>query len=314
MLIKRKEREAHRSSLAGALVGQADGGLDRRTFLRRSGLVAGGLASLGALSLGSVRKAQAGPPPTAGARVIATQEHLHALLGRLHGRRRGREWGVDRPGAGMGKPDQSRVALRQGRLGARTRARRPSPQISDEARQRTVDPHQLGPGHQRNRRQADGHPHEVRAGFASLAGLGEMSNEGAYLFRKFAAFWGTNNSDHQARICHSTTVTGVANTWGYGAMTNSYNDIRNSKTMIIMGRQSRRGASGVAAASARRRGAQPRQFHRRRSAPDAHRRARDRIRPHPAGHRHPGRLRHDVARFSERLGGQGIHCATRLRH
>jgi formate dehydrogenase major subunit len=27
----------------------------------------------------------------------------------------------------------------------------------------------------------------------------------------------------------------VANTWGYGAMTNSYNDIRNSKTLMIMG-------------------------------------------------------------------------------
>jgi formate dehydrogenase major subunit len=27
----------------------------------------------------------------------------------------------------------------------------------------------------------------------------------------------------------------VANTWGYGAMTNSYNDIRNAKTMVIMG-------------------------------------------------------------------------------
>ena len=62
-----------------------------------------------------------------------------------------------------------------------------------------------------------------------------MTNEGAYLFRKFGAFWGTNNTDHQARICHSTTVTGVANTWGYGAMTNSYNDIRNAKTQIIMG-------------------------------------------------------------------------------
>jgi formate dehydrogenase major subunit len=62
-----------------------------------------------------------------------------------------------------------------------------------------------------------------------------MTNEGAYLFRKFGAYWGTNNTDHQARICHSTTVTGVANTWGYGAMTNSFNDIRNSKTQIIMG-------------------------------------------------------------------------------
>ena len=55
------------------------------------------------------------------------------------------------------------------------------------------------------------------------------------MFRKLGAFWGTNNTDHQARICHSTTVTGVANTWGYGAMTNSFNDIRNSKTQLIMG-------------------------------------------------------------------------------
>ena len=66
-------------------------------------------------------------------------------------------------------------------------------------------------------------------------GSAKMTNEGAYLFRKFAAFWGTNNTDHQARICHSTTVTGVANTWGYGAMTNSFNDIRNSKTIIVWG-------------------------------------------------------------------------------
>ena len=55
------------------------------------------------------------------------------------------------------------------------------------------------------------------------------------LFRKLGAYWGTNNTDHQARICHSTTVTGVANTCGYGAMTNSFNDIRNAKTLIIWG-------------------------------------------------------------------------------
>jgi formate dehydrogenase major subunit len=37
-------------------------------------------------------------------------------------------------------------------------------------------------------------------------GSAKFTNEGAYLNRKLAAFWGTNNSDHQARICHSTTV------------------------------------------------------------------------------------------------------------
>src|SRR5690606_854314 len=50
-----------------------------------------------------------------------------------------------------------------------------------------------------------------------------------------AAFWGTNNVDHQARICHSTTVSGVANMYGYGAMTNSFNDIHNSKSMFLLG-------------------------------------------------------------------------------
>jgi len=66
-------------------------------------------------------------------------------------------------------------------------------------------------------------------------GSAKHNNEQAYLFRKFAALWGTNNVDHQARICHSTTVAGVANTWGYGAMTNSYNDMHNSKAMFFIG-------------------------------------------------------------------------------
>ena len=43
-----------------------------------------------------------------------------------------------------------------------------------------------------------------------LLGSAKFTNEGAYLFRKFGAFWGTNSVDHQARICHSTTVAGVA--------------------------------------------------------------------------------------------------------
>ncbi len=68
-----------------------------------------------------------------------------------------------------------------------------------------------------------------------MIGSAKQTNEAAYLFRKFGAFWGTNSIDHQARICHSTTVAGVANTWGYGAQTNSYNDLRNAKTMIVMG-------------------------------------------------------------------------------
>jgi formate dehydrogenase major subunit len=68
-----------------------------------------------------------------------------------------------------------------------------------------------------------------------LVGSSKCNNEQAYLQRKFISFWGSNNCDHQARICHSTTVAGVANTWGYGAMTNSYNDMQNSKVALYIG-------------------------------------------------------------------------------
>src|SRR5690242_5213959 len=66
-------------------------------------------------------------------------------------------------------------------------------------------------------------------------GSSKHNNEQSYLMCKWVRLWGTNNTDHQARICHSTTVSGVANTWGYGAMTNSYNDMHNSKAALYIG-------------------------------------------------------------------------------
>jgi formate dehydrogenase major subunit len=68
-----------------------------------------------------------------------------------------------------------------------------------------------------------------------VIGSSKHNNEQAQLLRKWVSFLGTNNCDHQARICHSTTVAGVANTWGYGAMTNSYNDMQNSKAALYIG-------------------------------------------------------------------------------
>ena len=148
MLIRRTEREKHRGALAARLPNHPSGRLDRRTFLRRSGLAAGGLAALGTLPLGSVRKAEAGPPPRAGAAVTIRKSICTHCCGRLHRHRRSFQRRVDRPGAELGQPDQSRLALRQGRLGARARAQRPAPQISDEARQWPMDPRELGPGDQ----------------------------------------------------------------------------------------------------------------------------------------------------------------------
>ncbi|WP_313168373.1 formate dehydrogenase subunit alpha [Massilia oculi] len=68
-----------------------------------------------------------------------------------------------------------------------------------------------------------------------LIGSSKHNNEQAYLLRKFMSFWGSNNCDHQARICHSTTVAGVAQTFGYGAMTNSFNDLHYSKAVLFIG-------------------------------------------------------------------------------
>jgi formate dehydrogenase major subunit len=68
-----------------------------------------------------------------------------------------------------------------------------------------------------------------------VVGSSKHNNEQSQLLRKWVSLWGSNNCDHQARICHSTTVAGVANTWGYGAMTNSYNDMQNTKCMLYIG-------------------------------------------------------------------------------
>jgi formate dehydrogenase major subunit len=234
VLIKRTEGSARRGSLAAAF-GQQSQGLDRRAFLRQSGLVAGGLATLGALPLGAVRKAQAGPPPAAGAQVTMTKAICtHCSVGCTvvaevsNGVWIGQEPGWDSP-LNRGSHCAKGASVRELVHGDR----------------RLKYPMKLTNG-QWNRVSWDQAINEIgdklmaireKSGPDSVYWLGsaKFSNEGAYLNRKFAAFWGTNNVDHQARICHSTTVAGVANTWGYGAMTNSYNDIRNAKTMIIMG-------------------------------------------------------------------------------
>jgi len=70
VLIKKTERQARRGTLAG-LATSDHSRLNRRTFLQRSGLAAGGLAAVGSLPLTCVRKAEAAAagPLTSGATV-----------------------------------------------------------------------------------------------------------------------------------------------------------------------------------------------------------------------------------------------------
>jgi formate dehydrogenase major subunit len=80
VLIKRMERHTCRGAFAVALPDQPQRGLDRRSFLRRSGLVAGSLATLGALPLTTLREAEAGPPPPPGAQVTP-RKNISCLSG-----------------------------------------------------------------------------------------------------------------------------------------------------------------------------------------------------------------------------------------
>ncbi|MBI5044278.1 MAG: formate dehydrogenase subunit alpha [Nitrospirae bacterium] len=64
----------------------------------------------------------------------------------------------------------------------------------------------------------------------------KCTNEENYLMMKFArAVIGTNNIDHCARLCHSSTVGGLAETFGSGAMTNSISEIVSAKVLFVIG-------------------------------------------------------------------------------
>ncbi|GAJ13387.1 unnamed protein product, partial [marine sediment metagenome] len=61
----------------------------------------------------------------------------------------------------------------------------------------------------------------------SIGGLSsaKCTNEDNYVFQKFIrAVIGTNNVDHCARLCHASTVAGLARAFGSGAMTNSIDE------------------------------------------------------------------------------------------
>jgi formate dehydrogenase major subunit len=234
VLIKRREQDTRRRPLAERFA-QQPGGFDRRTFLRRSGLAAGGLAALGTLKLGAVRKAEAGPPPPPGAQVTVRKSICtHCAVGCTvtaevaNGVWIGQEPSWDSPinrGSHCAKGASVRELVHSER-----RLRYPMKLAGGQWTRISWDQAINEVGDKLMEIRAKSGPDSVY-----WLGSAKFTNEGAYLFRKFGAFWGTNNTDHQARICHSTTVTGVANTWGYGAMTNSFNDIRNSRTMVIMG-------------------------------------------------------------------------------
>jgi formate dehydrogenase major subunit len=76
------------------------------------------------------------------------------------------------------------------------------------------------------------HGNEVIAGLCSA----KVTNEENYAFQKFIRRdIGNNNVDHCARLCHSSTVAGLAASFGSGAMTNDINDINKANVILVTG-------------------------------------------------------------------------------
>ncbi|MFH0846550.1 MAG: formate dehydrogenase subunit alpha [Chloroflexota bacterium] len=64
----------------------------------------------------------------------------------------------------------------------------------------------------------------------------KCTNEDNYVAQKFArSVLKTNSVDHCARLCHASTLTGLAQSFGAGAMTNSIGEIRNAGAIFVIG-------------------------------------------------------------------------------
>ena len=206
--------------------------VDRRAFLRGSGLAIGGLATAAAVVGSNVKPAQAVSVGVAAE--IKKSVCTHCSVGCTviaevqNGVWTGQEPGWDSP-INLGAHCAKGASVRETASGER-RLKYPLKLVGGKWTRMSWDDaiNEIG-DKMLDIRKSSG-PDSVY-----WLGSAKHNNEQAYLFRKLYAYWGSNNGDHQARICHSTTVAGVANTWGYGAMTNSYNDIHNSRAIFIIG-------------------------------------------------------------------------------
>ena len=232
-LIRKSSQPATTDGVAVSLLGDTVG---RRAFLKRSGLTLGGGAVAGLLPATMMRRARAGETsPKAGVETVIKRSvctHCSVGCGVIAEVQNGVWTGQEPDFASpfnLGSHCAKGASVREHGHGEK-RVKYPMKLTGGKWKRVSWDEAINDIGDQMLKIRDESGPDSVY-----WLGSAKHSNEQAYLFRKFAAFWGTNNVDHQARICHSTTVAGVANTWGYGAMTNSYNDMHNCKSMLFIG-------------------------------------------------------------------------------
>ena len=212
----------------------AGGTLDRRSFLKRSGLVAGGAAFATQLPYNMMGKARAAEEPrkVEVKRTVCTHCSVGCAIDAVveNGVWVRQEPVFDSP-INLGAHCAKGAAVREhGMTHDSRRLRTPMKLVGGKYQKISWEQAINEIGDKLLSIRKDSGPDSV-----FWVGSSKHNNEQAYLMRKFVSMFGTNNCDHQARICHSTTVAGVANTWGYGAMTNSYNDMGNTKCALYIG-------------------------------------------------------------------------------
>ncbi|SMF55596.1 formate dehydrogenase major subunit [Tistlia consotensis] len=235
MLRKRSDGTARGTRFAPVIANLASGTIDRRTFLRRSGLAAAGLGVASVPLMGVRSSAETKAPAESGSPVqVKNSVCTFCAVGcAIKAEVQDGVWirqapAFDSP-INNGGYCAKGAAVRDETNSVR-RLRYPMKLVGGKWQRVSWDQAIGEIGDQMMKIRKESGPDSVY-----WLGSAKHSNEQAYLFRKYAAFWGSNNTDHQARICHSSTVAGVANTWGYGAMTNSFPDMHNSRAIITFG-------------------------------------------------------------------------------
>ncbi len=226
----------HNHSLLNKIGSRLGATMDRRAFLKRSGIGVGAGAVAGSLPFGMVRKAEAAAEGGTASGPIEIKRTIctHCSVGcATDAVVQNGVWVRQNPvfesPINLGAHCAKGAALREHGHGE-YRLKYPMKLVDGKYQKISWDEALDGITKKMLALREENGPDSV-----FFIGSSKHNNEQSYLLRKWVSMWGTNNTDHQARICHSTTVAGVANTWGYGAMTNSYNDMQNTKCALYIG-------------------------------------------------------------------------------
>ena len=201
----------------------------------------------------------------------AVDHHLRLLRRRMlvQGGSEGRR---SRPhGAEQGRDAESRPLLRQGPLRVGLRDSSGSRARADDARAASATRGARCRGTRRSATRRNGlREIQTRYGAGAIGGItsSRCTNEETYLVQKLVrAAFGNNNVDTCARVCHSPTGYGLKTAFGTSAGTQDFDSVLKADVILVIGRESDRGPSGVRVDNEAA-PAQGREADRRRSAPD----------------------------------------------